>query len=484
MDALITDNNGSFKCYKEYKSKLECWLEKNYLTEAFKARQLAALQIMISKLNFTKCQDVKQLAFMMWMLPEEFEILLNTGKTPINLVHMKKIILETPPAIHITGFLSGDFNDSLPYYDCLKFIGQFTNSQTVYDDCLEILYAMPEKLVGPILDPFEVGHLFGYNKHVDTSKNKFKPESKEILDSWTVTIDKADSFKHSIYQPNPTQDREYDRYKSEIKEIYLGMMKPVIYVSDGTLKLTGSEIGSDISKLTSCICLLSHVLVSFGFAFNFGNLVSRNVFDLSSETLEIIRQHLLDVSQCEPFPKDQTIKLQNDKVVEETFRFLTKENERGVDRVLSNACIWISDELNTQLEKASRGELEIEPNNKSDMELQKRIEIDGVKKILLEQIYERGLADANSKVSHNFMRMAAEDGRLWVVKYLIGKGCPVKDLPKHGHENRPWIRENRQIRDILEEKVNDPCGFGKVWQKERTKDKLRVLAYLEANNLL
>jgi hypothetical protein len=366
---------------------------------------------------------------------KDFETLLNTGKLKIDLDYVKKVILEDIPRIRITGRLEGTSNRSLSYYNCLKFIGQFTNSQQVYDQCLDILYAMPENLEGPIFNPVQVLHFLGFNTHVDTSKNKYKEETKEMLASWSLSINKSGSFRDSIYLPNPSQEREYERYKVEIESIYYDMTN------------------SETDQFLGCICFASYILQNRTWEFDFHKVNFKFRSNLTDIALKTIHQHLLDVYECNPTVVNTDIMIK----VEETLRFLSPKNTIGIIYLFGNICSEIS-------------------NEKSEHE--------SFEKRLLIEIYERKIVSPDSKLSHNFMREVAESGRLWILKFLIEKGCPIKNLPKYGVTGQFWVLENKQIRQILEEKVEDPYGFGKDWIEQMRKDKLTVLTYLLTNNLL
>lgn len=424
-----------FKSYKDYSDRLDTFLAKNDLTEKYEQCRISGIETMISKFDMSSSEDMKQLAFLMWMSKDDFEILLNTYRIPIDLEYVKKMILSDIPCAKMTGRLEANFNKSLPFYDWLKFVGQYTNSQTIYNECLDILYAMPEKLEGLILHPPQVAHLMSYNKHVDTSNNKYKEENKDMLEDSTMAIDKLEVFNHAIYQPRPVQSRQYERYKTEIEKIYCDMTN------------------SETDTVLGCICFANFVLRSVSFEFDIERVRSNSRSNLSNVALETIRQHLQDVSQCEPKINPLTISEQ----VEETLRFLTKENEKGIDRILSHACIYLSD---------------------------RESGVETLEKRLLIEIYERQITTTNSRVTHNFIRMVAEYGRLWIAKFLIEKRCSFRNLPKYGTQGHSWVLENKQVKEILEEEVKDYWGFGAQWKQQRIKDKRALLVYLSDNKLL
>lgn len=98
------------------------------------------------------------------------------------------------------------------------------------------------------------------------------------------------------------------------------------------------------------------------------------------------------------------------------------------------------------------------------------------------ELYERGIVEPDSRLSHNLMRKSAENGILWIIKFLVEKGCPVQNLPIYG--TYKWNLESKQLKDILSEPVNNSCGFPDDWVRERTAAKLDVMIYLEKNNFI
>ena len=91
-------------------------------------------------------------------------------------------------------------NESIPYYNILKFISQYTNSTNIYEKCRQILKSMPEKINGPILNPPDLLFLMQYNQYVG------------IIDpTLTIKVEKS-KFNDTIYQPNPSNERHYHLY--------------------------------------------------------------------------------------------------------------------------------------------------------------------------------------------------------------------------------------------------------------------------------
>src|SRR5579863_3670783 len=105
-----------------------------------------------------------------------------------------------------------------------------------------------------------------------------------------------------------------------------------------------------------------------------------------------------------------------------------------------------------------------------------------LKRNMLTELYERGIAEPNSKFSHNLMREAADEGRLWLVKFLISKGVRTKDLPSYGAW--PWNLESKQLTSILLELEKDYSNYGQEYINNKTKARKRVYNFLLENNYI
>ncbi|XWV25373.1 hypothetical protein QJ856_gp0391 [Tupanvirus deep ocean] len=432
----------NFTDFSDYDNKFHCYLVKNNLVEKVKMLQLAGIKEMVNKFDMFSHEDVNQLAFLMWMLIKYFKTLLNDGYLleKIDLDFFEKQITNVIPELNITGFSGctplggprGHSSDSLPYYDCIKFIGQYTRQQDIYDKCLKILEALPIKLKGPILDPPEVLYLMQYNKHVDTSKNKHKQKVRPM--------NKIHSFKYSIYQPNPSHQRQYDRYKKDIQQAYYDVALNVDPV--GMVCLTNQLVHTHyhVIKDTNNIRFLSKI--------NINNTAYQSI----AQILREINEQTVIINENQNSQKKfNRIK----KIINKTLRFISKDDESEIWDIFINAFIYVSDK-------------------DYDKEILKRD--------MMIELYERGLVDPNSKLSHNLMRNAADNGILWIIKYLISKGCITKNLPEYG--SWKWDLESRQLKDILEKEVKDYHNYGKKWVQEKTKAKLNVYNYLVQNNYI
>jgi hypothetical protein len=433
----------NFTNFSDYENKFHSYLKKNDLVEKFQICRLDGIKEMVNKFDLSNYVDVDQLVFLMWMLMKDFRKLLNNGylMKKINLDFFEKQLTGNTPELNITGFagctplggLRGCSSDSLPYYNCIKFIGQFTKQQDVYDKCLAILEALPTKLSGPILDPPEVMYLMNYNKYVDTSKNKQKQKV-------SYTMNKIHSFNYSIYQPDPSHQKQYNRYKKEIQQAYYN------------IAVRGDPVG--------LVCLVDRLINShYHIIENTDGIRYLSEIDINSTMYESIVQIIREIdSQIVTINEEEICQKRNafiKKKINNKLRFISKDDGSEIMSIFIEAYVFVSDE-------------------QYDKEILKRD--------MFIELYERELVDPNSKLSHNLMRHAADSGVLWIIKYLIGKGCITKNLPEYGS----WkgSLESQQLKDILEEKVKDYSNYGEKWVQKRTKAKLNVYNYLMQNNYI
>ena len=210
-----------FGNHATYLNKFNSFILLKFSTDAFSQCKMDALKLMITKSDMIN-SNIDQLSFLLWMLPTEFKTLLNDGSLKFDLTKLKRLILGHSPSVTMDqsfgitplGGFATSFSRSNAHYNCVKFIGQFTNDQEVYDECLSILEAMPLKLKGPIKDPDTCMYLMNYNPNVNTDMNKWK--TKPIGKS----INKLNDFYDSIYSPSPSYNLEYTRYHHDIASAY------------------------------------------------------------------------------------------------------------------------------------------------------------------------------------------------------------------------------------------------------------------------
>lgn len=439
----------SFNDFTDYDNKLAQYIKQEGIQHAFTQTKLEGVREMVKQLNMKKSTDVDQLAFLMWMLKDTFITLLNDEDfllDYINLNYFEQIILGSTPALNIVGFAGctplggpvGSSNQSLPHYDCIKFIGQYTNKQSAYDKCLQILEAMPSKLEGPIKDPPVIMYLMNYNQNanIDTSNNKFKTKPQGSH------IDKLHDFNYSIYNPDPSHERQYNRYKVDLQRSFK--------------QLTATN---EIATL----CLMNAMVHSHYHVIKNTESISRFYSKINDRPLEkSVEQLLVKISDM-PTMKHEKEETKEEfmesikSTINKKLRFLDKTDYTEMWSIAINAFVYVSDD-----------------------EYEKQSNI--IKRETLIELYEKQLIEPNCKFSHNLMREAVNHGRLWLVKFLISKGVPTQNLPQWG--SWPWTLESQQLSDILLESVKDHSGFGTAWVNKRTQDKKYVYDYLLEHDYL
>jgi hypothetical protein len=435
----------SFTDFNDYEHKFETYLVQKNIVDEFKTTKLEGMKCMVKKLNMKNSHDVNQLAFLMWMLIEDFVVLLNNGflLEVIDLDYFSDVILKDVPELKITSFhgltpLGGwgaTSNDSLSYYDCIKFIGQYTNQQSIYDKCLKSLEALPTKLDGPIKKPSTIMYLMNYNpnKNICTNNNKFK--TKPIGEH----IDKLYDFRNSVYSPDPSHEKQYNRYKCDLQYAF-------------------KELGS--TNELAYLCLMNHMVHSHYHVIKNTESITTFYSRIKDERVENIVKHLLiginnivfeKVEEKEDF---ETI-LKNK--IDAKLCFLDKTDYIEMWSIAISAFVYVSDDTYNENENI-------------------------LKRNMLTELYERGIAEPNSKFSHNLMREAADEGRLWLVKFLISKGVRTKDLPSYGAW--PWNLESKQLTSILLELEKDYSNYGQEYINNKTKARKRVYNFLLENNYI
>lgn len=459
----------SFTNFDDYNNKLESYLKKEKISKQFEECKIEGVKEMINKFDFATYKDVNQLAFLVWMSIGKYEVLLNDGylMSKIDLDMFGKKILELTPKIvitdygaltplrsprgpsehqtaqtaqttqttqssHFIGKTSKDVEGALPYYNCIKFIGQFTNSQKIYNKCLQILEAMPQKLIGSILSPPEIMCLMSYNKNVDVSNNKYK--------QLTNLVDKMHSFYNSAYTLNPSYKKEYNRYRKNIQEAYY-------------------DIAYTKGNYYGYVCLINEIANSHWSVINNTDQINFYIkINIPEKAHELIKFILICISKQQGMINEEVKKNVSDKIkkkIEDKLQFISKDDENEIKDIFNNTCIHVTDD-------------------KCDKEI--------FRKNLLIELYERDIVNPDSKLSHNLMRCAVKNGILWIVKYLVEKGCPTKILPAYGKYE--WMTESQQLKGILNEEIKDPHGFGKQWIDNRKKARENVFEYLIHNSFI
>lgn len=434
----------SFSNFKDYEAKLRQYLIATNCVDEYQKCKLDGIKIMVDNLSSLETYAYfNQLGFLMWMIPTTFEMLLNDVffMNKINLGEIKEKLLDNPPALTITGFAGltplggprGSSTKTVSLYNCIKFIGQFTNSQLVYDKCLDILESLPTKLEGPILNPPAVMYLMNYNKNVDTSKNKYKQK----LDR----INKLHDFYYSVYRPDPSHEQEYNTYKKDIQCAYLQLAKNIGTI--GYLCLLNQLIRShwNIIENTSQITFLSKINLGDSY-----EIIERSLIDISNQVI---------IDKTDE-PKSESI--QNEKImkkIKEQLRFIDYNDYQEISSIFSDAFIYVTDD-------------------KYNEELYKRN--------MLIQIYECNLVDINSSLSHNLMREAVHNGNIWIVKFLIEKGVSTQNLPKYGSHDH--CLESKQLNEIVYEDIEDYHGYGETYILKKKKDREAMKYFLIKTDII
>ena len=417
----------------DFNKQLICYLNRTGLKEAFDLCHLNALKDMINP------SDLDQLAFLVWYKQEEFEKILNDGYllSQINLDDLGQEILKSVPKIQMTGFAGynplggprGSFNETVAHYSLIKFIGQYTNSQEVYEKCLNILKQMPQKQNGWLMNPSEVMCLMKYNLNVDTSNNEFG--------QIRTLHNKQYSFNHSVCTPEPSQDSEWNRYRKDIQMRYYKI----------------GESGNDIGYLS----LLKHIMSCYSYdlkRISEDKLGSNALIQISLSSEKKLKDFLTEI-KSESVENFDDIQTDYSKKIEEKLRFINKEDESEITSIFIETCCYVSD---------------------------KKYNEEIFRKQLFVELFDRKLVEIDSKLSHNLIRRAADHGVLWIVQFLVERGCPTKNLPEYGQYR--WILESEQLKEILTRKAKNGCGFSEKYMKKVDECRKRVDNYLVENNLI
>lgn len=417
--------------FKNFKFKIKKFINQNNLDKEYENYKLEVIKSMIDEFNLLLDDDVYQLAFVLWRLQEDSQKLLNNGylMTKIDLNYFKNQILKNKPSIKPTEFrgltplggFSAQFIGSIQHYDCIKFIGQFTNSQEVYDKCLEILELMPKKLSGLLKDPHKVMFLMGFNKSVNTINNKHK-------DDIIAASSNEDDYYESIYSPEPNNEINYEIFHKQLDRL-LDLNKK---------KYKSTRYGNTCYYL----CLIDIFNIDHWDFYDNKNFQTRTNITIDDNSYNELGKIMTKISEIQ-------IDKNHQQVIDNKLRFIRKCDDGDITSIMIGAYVYVTDD-------------------KYDKEILKRD--------LLIQLYERNLVEPNSYRSHYLMREAAERGVLWIVKFLISKGCRTKNLILHKYLDEKHD-DNRQLKEILEKNKYDDTPT-------IIEGKKVVLKYLVENNLI
>ncbi|AKI79607.1 hypothetical protein qu_869 [Acanthamoeba polyphaga mimivirus] len=434
----------SFSDFNDYDNKLKCYLQNKGIEKEFTECKLHGIMNMVDKFNLYNLKDVEQLSFVMWKLRKYFVKLLHNGYllTRVNFDMFEKKILEYNSTTRVVrhrgmtplGGLEVDIDPKIFYLDCIKFIGQFTNQQEIYDKCLNILENSQKKLSDNYL-PSRIMYLMRYNEYVNVNHNKV---TENIFH-----MNKLSNFYHNVFTITPSQEEQYERYKFEIMEVYHDIAR-----------FKSSRYSGQANRI-GYVCLTDIMVKNHYHVIDDTDKISYHTKMFRSTTLDsIISKILCEISDQIILPDEELAARKTAREIEKKMnndlRFISKNDKVEILDVFSNAFICVKD-------------------IKYDVEILKRD--------MLIQLYERGIVDPNSDITYDLMRNAAKNGVLWIVKFLIEKGCPVRNLPPSGNGKK-------QLHEILTEPVLDDLGFGKKWVAKQTETRINLLNYLIDNHYI
>lgn len=434
----------SFSDFNDYDNKLECYLQDKGIKKEFTECKLHGIMNMVDKFNLYNLKDVKQLSFVMWKLRKYFIKLLHNGYllTKINFDMFENKILGYDSTTRVVrhrgmtplGGLEVDIDLKIFYLDCIKFIGQFTNQQEIYEKCLNILENSQKKLSNNHL-PSRIMYLMRYNEYVNVDNNKV---TENIFH-----MDKLSNFYHNVFTIAPSQEEQYERYKFEIMEVYHDIAK------------FKSSRYSGKAKQIGYVCMTDFMVKNYYHVIDDTDRISYHTKMFRSTTLDsIISEILCEISdqvilldeELAARKKERKIK----KKIDNNLRFVSSNDKVEILNIFKNAYIYVKDvEYDTEI----------------------------FERDMLIQLYERGIVDPNSDITYALIRDAVENGVLWIVKFLIEKGCQVRNLPPSGNGKK-------QLHEILTEPVRDDLGFGKEWVAEQTEARINLLNYLIDNRYI
>lgn len=459
----------SFSEFDDYTKKLNQYLKTKNLQQKFIETELNAYKIMIDGFNIRKSSDVEQIVFLMWTYPKIFIDLLNSGYllTKLNLKYFKRKILRNIISrnLHESRDILDLTNHCIPYYDCLKFIGQFTNSQPVYDLCLSILEAMPLTLGNFIFNPPSVMYFMNYNQNanIDTSTNKIKTKPSN------ERINKLYDFNHTVHHHYHGDEEQYNHSKRNMQFAYNFLIN---VLNDSNCEKSEK---SEKSEKIEYICLANYMVHCHYHVIEDTESISTYYSEIDNQFIEkIIEELLIDINNeiiCEiETEEDKSIKesIENNRIIDSELKLIDKVDYDEMIDIGIKAYIYVSDD---------------------------KYHKETLKRDKLLAIYERGIAEPNSKFSHNLMREAVKCGILWLVKFLISKGVPTKNIPPYGspirnilgddpYESSIRHKDSLQLNEILNQEIHDYDRIGEEWLNKKIAERNAVRSYLVENDLI
>jgi len=444
----------SFSGFAVYRKKLDKYLEDKKCKDDFKMYQLDAIKKLVDTLNMTNECDVEHLAFLMWKFLDKFIILLNSDylMTKIDLGFFKSVLLKNLPKIgRVADTENSESEYSLPnndftigYYDCLKFIAQYTNSQKVYDECLDIFESiLGLGICGRIMEPHIIMYLMNYNpnQNIDKSKNKFKV--KPI----NQHVDKFNDFNHSVWDITFNDNHHNSKYKRDIQKAYLLLMATTTNANEYEIMCTALVN----EMINSHFCVISNTDIIETFHSKVQNIPFKNIEKILIDIDNIVIEEI-EVSIEEKNKQDLA---QRKAIIESKLKILDEYDYEEITSIGLQAFIYVADEL---------------------------YEKEALKRDMLIELYYKKLAMPNSKFSHNLIRCAVGNGRLWLVKFLIEQGVPTKNLPTYG--SYKWDLESKQLDVILNEKITECSNSRENWLLTKAANYKIVQSYMIENGYI
>lgn len=348
-------------------------------------------------------KDLDHATLISYMLKRNKDIMISflhegVFRNVINLKHIEIEFLKCIPAIYGKRDWSAKASDTIEYYNILKFLGQYTRSQEVYEACINILLQLMKlvdnkSLPGMIIDYRNMMYLFNFNSNVDTSKNPIKLRY--------TAGDNYKEFNSSIYQPEPNDEYSY--------RLYTNALQWQTYCIAASSKTT----------LSTVLFLKEVVLHGFHETID-SKLISKSVsFPLTSDFLKQIDEALRILSTTEMKEDVKSFKIEPEVSVYDILRFVDAKDPKCtvLDDIAHKLICYPSDTFQKQL---------------------------------FEKLYELKLTSPDSNFSHNIMRHAVYNNRVDLVKYLISQGVKTTDLPTY----RFRLYGDLQLIDIAKKRGN------------------------------
>jgi hypothetical protein len=213
---LVMDDSKyvGFRDIEDFDAK--CWrylFDKSITCKQYNNYNVLILKRLVSSLTIDRRDDAKFLGVLMWNIcSQNMMEIINDG-------FIIKLDIIEGYVCDVTTYGVWKSFDSYYYYNILKFIGQYTSSQIVYDRCLimleTLIWELGENVLHEnVINPFDMLYLLSFNQNVDTKKNRmtnlYIPGNKEYIFT-----------KSAYHQELSDMDIIYDKYVVSIQyELY------------------------------------------------------------------------------------------------------------------------------------------------------------------------------------------------------------------------------------------------------------------------